>query len=106
MMGLHCCVLTHHPVKDRTFNLSGVLQWPGSLEDAKEGHGVCSGHLQSVSIGTGPLRGTDPHLWQQEDLGPAFSRAAPGGSWLGEDHTQQHALDCGLRNWVDAGAHP
>ena len=62
MMGLRCCVLTHRPVKDRAFNLSGVLQWPGSLEDAKEGHGVCSGHLQSVSVGTGPLRGMDPSV--------------------------------------------
>ena len=53
MMGLRCCVLTHRTVKDRAFNLSGVLQWPGSLEDAKEGHGVCSGHLQIVSVGQG-----------------------------------------------------
>ena len=45
-------------------------------------------------------------LCEQEDLGSAFSREAPGESWLGEDHTQQHALDVGLRNWVDGGAHP
>ena len=106
VMGLHCCVLTHRLGKDRAFNLSGALQHPGSLRDPKEGECPSSGHLQSVSVGTGPLRGTDPHLWQQEDLGSAFSRAAPRESWLGEDHTQQHALDCGLRNWVDGGAHP
>lgn len=105
-MGLHCCVLTHHLDKDRAFNLSGALQWPGSLEDPKEGDDLCSRHLHSVSIGTGPLRGTDPHLWQQEDLRSAFSRAAPRELWHSEDHTQQHALDCGLRNWVDGGAHP
>ena len=98
MMGLHCCVLTHRPVKDRAFNLSGALQWPGSLEDPKEGDDLCSRHLHSVSVGTGPLRGTDPHLWQQEDLRSAFSRAAPRELWHSEDHTQQHALDCGLRN--------
>ena len=106
MTGLHCCALTHRPVKDRAFNLSGALQWPGSLEDPKEGDDLCSRHLHSVSVGTGPLRGTDPHLWQQEDLRSAFSRAAPGKSWHSEDHTQQHARDCGLRNWVDGGAHP
>ena len=106
VMGLHCCVLTHRLVTDRAFNLSGALQCPGPLGDPKEGHGVCSGHLQSVSAGTGPLRGTDPHLWQQEDLGSAFCRAAPGESLHSEDHTQQRARDCGLRNWVDGGAHP
>ena len=106
VMGLHCCVLTHRLVTDRAFNLSGALQCPGPLGDPKEGHGVCSGHLQSVSAGTGPLRGTDPHLWQQEDLGLAFCRAAPGESVHSEVHTQQHARDCGLRNWVDGGAHP
>ena len=106
MTGLHCCALTHHPVKDRAFNHSGVLQWPGSLRHPKEGDDLCLGHLQSVSVGTGPLRGMDPHLRQQEDVRSAFSIAAPGESWLGEDHIQQHALDCGLRNWVDGGAHP
>ena len=106
VMGLHCCVLTHRLVTDRAFNLSGALQCPGPLGDPKEGHGVCSGHLQSVSAGTGPLRGTDPHLWQQEDLGLAFCRAAPGESVHSEVHTQQHARDCGLRNWVDGGGHP
>ena len=98
MTGLHCCALTHCPVKDRAFNLSGALPWPGSLRHPKEGDDLCSGHLQSVFVGTGPLRGTDPHLWQQEDLGSAFSRAAPRELWHSEDHTQQHALDCGLRN--------
>lgn len=63
-MGLHSCVLTHRLVKDRAFNLSGALQRPGSLGDPKEGEGPSSGHLQSVSAGTGPLRGTHPHLWQ------------------------------------------
>ena len=106
VMGLHCCVLTHCIGKDRAFNLSGALQCPGPLGDPKEGGGLCSGHLQSVSAGTGPLRGTDSHLRQQEDIASAFSRAAPGDSWLGEDHTQQLARDCGLRNWVDGGAHP
>ena len=106
VMGLHCCVLTHRLVTDRAFNLSGASQCPGSLGDPKEGDGPCSGHLQSVSAGTGPLRGTDPHLWQQEDLGLAFCRAAPGESVHSEVHTQQHARDCGLRNWVDGGAHP
>ena len=105
-MGLHCCVLTHHLDKDRAFNLSGALQYPDSLRDPKEGEGPSSGHLQSVSAGTGPLRGTHPHLWQQEDLMSAFSRAAPGESWHSEDHSQQHARDCGLRNWVDGSAHP
>ena len=105
-MGLHCCVLTHHLDKDRAFNLSGALQHPGSLRYPKEGEGPSSGHLQSVSAGTGPLRGTHPHLWQQEDLMSAFSRAAPGESWHSEDHSQQHARDCGLRNWVDGSAHP
>ena len=106
VMGLHCCVLTHCIGKDRAFNLSGALQCPGPLGDPKEGGGLCSGHLQSVSAGTGPLRGTDSHLRQQEDIASAFSRAAPGESWRSEDHTQQHARDCGLRNWVDGGAHP
>ena len=106
VMGLHCCVLTHRLGKDRAFNLSGALQRPGSLRDPKEGDGPCSEHLQSVSAGTGPLRGTHPHLWQQEDLASAFSRAAPGMSWHSEDHTQQHARDCGLRNCVDGSAHP
>ena len=64
MMGSPCCVLTHRPIKDRAFNLSGALQHPGSLGDPKEGEGPSSGHLQSVSAGTGPLRGTHPHLWQ------------------------------------------
>ena len=89
--GLHCCVLTHCIGKDRAFNLSGALQCPGPLGDPKEGGGLCSGHLQSVSAGTGPLRGTDSHLRQQEDIASAFSRAAPGESWRSEDHTQQHA---------------
>ena len=105
MIGLHSCVLTHRLVKDRDFNLSGVLKSLGSLGDSKESDGLCSGHLQNMSPGTGPLRG-DPHLWLQEDLGWAFSRAALGKSWHGEDHTQQHAWDCGLRNWVDGSAHP
>ena len=91
VMGLHCCVLTHCIGKDRAFNLSGALQCPGPLGDPKEGGGLCSGHLQSVSAGTGPLRGTDSHLRQQEDIASAFSRAAPGESWPSEDHTQQHA---------------
>ena len=91
VMGLLCCVLTPHLVKDRAFNLSGALQCPGPLGDPKEGGGLCSGHLQSVSAGTGPLRGTDSHLRQQEDIASAFSRAAPGESWPSEDHTQQHA---------------
>ena len=95
MMGLHCCVPTHCAVKDSAFNLWGMLQCPGSLGDPKEGDGLCSGHLQSMSAGTGPLRGTDPHLWQQEDLGSAFCRAAPGEPWHSEYHTQQHAR--GLR---------
>ena len=76
--GLHCCVLTHRPVKDRAFNLSGVLQWPGSLEDPKEGDGLCSGHIPSVSVGTGPLRGMDPHLWQQKILGQPFPEQLHG----------------------------
>ena len=105
MMGLPCCVLTHSPVKDRA-STSQVYYSGQVLPEIQEGHGVCSGYPQSVYVGTGPLRGRYPHLWQQEDLGPVFSRAAPGESWLDEDHTQQHALDCGLRNWVDGGAHP
>ena len=68
MIGLHSCVLTHRLVKDRDFNLSGVLKSLGSLGDSKESDGLCSGHLQNMSPGTGPLRG-DPHLWLQEDLG-------------------------------------
>ena len=104
MMGLHCCVLTHHLVKDKAFNLSGV-QCLDFLGDLKEGDGLCLGHLQSVSVETGSHREPDSHLWQQEDLGWAFSRTALGESWHGEHHTQQHARYCGLRNWVDGSAH-
>ena len=98
MVGLHCCVLTHHLVKDRAFDLSCVLLCLGYLGDPRQGDGLRSGHLQSVSAGTSPFIGTDPHLWQQEDLASAFSRSAPGESRHIEDYTQQHA--CDLRNRV------
>ena len=78
VMGLHCCVLTHRLVKDRAFNLSGALQHPGSLRDPKEGECPSSGHLQSVSAGTGPLRGTHPHLWQQKIPGQPFPEQLQG----------------------------
>ena len=100
VMGLHCCVLTHRLVKDRAFDISCVLRSLGYLGDPRQGDALCSGHLQSVSAGTSPFIGTDPHLRQQEDLASAFSRSAPGESWHIEDYTQQHAWDCDLRNRV------
>ena len=106
MVGLHCCVLTHRLVTDRAFNLSGALQCLGYPGDPRQGDGLCSGHLQSGSAETSPLIGTDPHLWQQEDLVSAFPRSAPGESWHVEDQTQQHAWDCDLRNLVYGSAHP
>ena len=59
MMGLPCCVLTHSPVKDRA-STSQVYYSGQVLPEIQEGHGVCSGHPQSVSVGTGPLRGMEP----------------------------------------------
>ena len=78
MMGLHCCVLTHHLVKDRAFNLSGALQHPDSLRDPKEGEGPSSGHLQSVSEGTGPSEEQIPTCGNRKILRQPFREQLQG----------------------------
>ena len=78
MMGLHCCVLTHRPVKDRAFNLSGVLQWPGSLRDPEEGDGLFSGHLQSVSAEQGLSEERIPICGSRKISGQPFPEQLQG----------------------------
>ena len=78
VMGLHCCVLTPHLVKDRAFNLSGVLQWPGSLRDPEEGDGLFSGHLQSVSAEQGLSEERIPICGSRKISGQPFPEQLQG----------------------------